>query len=89
MKISSFCILGRPNVGKSTFFNCLSKKKTITKGNEAGVTRDCNKTLVEYQEFNFSNYQKLIRDIKKLKKKGLSLAELKKSLNQNYKKLVF
>ena len=52
MKISSFCILGRPNVGKSTFFNCLSKKKTITK-DEAGVTRDCNKTLVEYQDYFF------------------------------------
>ena len=52
MKIASFCILGRANVGKSTFFNCLSQKKTITK-DEEGVTRDCNKILVEYQDYFF------------------------------------
>lgn len=52
MKIANFCILGRPNVGKSTFFNCLSRQKTVVK-NEEGVTRDCNQVLIEYGEYMF------------------------------------
>ena len=51
MKIASFCILGRANVGKSTFFNCLSPKKTITK--ERRGDKRLQKILVEYQDFFF------------------------------------
>ena len=52
MKFANFCIVGRSNVGKSTFFNCFSKNKAVAK-NEREVTRDNKKTLVQFEDFFF------------------------------------
>lgn len=42
-------LLGRPNVGKSSLFNTLSKKQQATVAPRAGTTRDINRSVVRYQ----------------------------------------
>jgi len=46
-------IFGRPNVGKSTLFNCLIAKKQAIVSPEAGTTRDSNIGEVEWQGIKF------------------------------------
>ena len=38
--IPTVCIVGRPNVGKSSLFNCLLKQRRVVVVGEAGTTRD-------------------------------------------------
>ena len=40
-QLPSVVIAGRPNVGKSTLYNCLLNRRYAITGREAGVTRDC------------------------------------------------
>ncbi len=47
-------IVGRPNVGKSTLFNRLSKSRGAIVDNEPGVTRDRNYALVHADGKSFS-----------------------------------
>ncbi len=47
-------IIGRPNVGKSTFFNRLTKSKKAIVENFPGVTRDRLYEKVEYQDKTFN-----------------------------------
>lgn len=42
-------LLGRPNVGKSSLFNTLAKKQQALVADQAGTTRDVNRTSVRYQ----------------------------------------
>jgi GTP-binding protein len=41
-------LLGRPNVGKSSLFNALSKKQQALVASKAGTTRDINRAVVRY-----------------------------------------
>jgi len=38
--VNSLIIIGRPNVGKSTLFNCLLRERRVLVHNQPGVTRD-------------------------------------------------
>lgn len=52
MKIPTVCIVGRPNVGKSTLFNRLIKERVSIIKDIAGITRDRI-----YKEVNYKNYK--------------------------------
>ena len=42
-------LIGRPNVGKSSLFNCLAKKQQAIVANLSGTTRDINRSSIRYQ----------------------------------------
>ena len=44
-------IVGRPNVGKSTFFYCLLGRTRAIVGDFAGVTRDYKEELLDLKNF--------------------------------------
>ena len=48
------CLIGKPNVGKSTIFNKLIKEKKSIIMDEPGVTRDRIYGKVTYNEKTFS-----------------------------------
>ena len=48
------CIVGRPNVGKSTFFNRMVGRKDAIIDNVSGVTRDNKYGSVEWKDRNFT-----------------------------------
>ncbi len=52
MKIPTVCIVGRPNVGKSTLFNRLIKERVSIIKDTVGITRDRI-----YKEVNYKNYK--------------------------------
>ena len=53
MKMPTVCLVGRPNVGKSTIFNSLVGKKIAIIDDQPGVTRDRIYGDVKYKDYNF------------------------------------
>ncbi len=55
-KSIKLALIGRPNVGKSSLFNAISKKQQALIADQAGTTRDINKTEVKF----YNEYIELI-----------------------------
>ncbi len=53
MRVPVVAIIGRPNVGKSTLFNRIIKRKKAVVAPQSGVTRDRNYFLTDWNSRNF------------------------------------
>lgn len=63
--VTKLALIGRPNVGKSSFFNSLAKKQQALVSSKQGTTRDINRVNLKYQGQNFE-----ILDTAGLRKQG-------------------
>ena len=60
-----FCVIGRPNVGKSSLVNAILQEERVIVSNEAGTTRDSIDT-----PFNYDHKEYIIIDTAGMRKKG-------------------
>ncbi len=60
-----FCLIGRPNVGKSSLTNAILNEERVIVSNEAGTTRDSIDTI-----FNYEHSKYTVIDTAGLRKKG-------------------
>ena len=60
-----FCIIGRPNVGKSSLMNALLNEERVVVSNVAGTTRDSIDSVVKYNKEEF-----VVIDTAGMRKKG-------------------
>ena len=65
LEIPKFCIIGRPNVGKSSLVNALLNESRVVVSESAGTTRDAVDTKFKY---NHNDY--IIIDTAGMRKKG-------------------
>lgn len=65
LPITKFCVIGRPNVGKSTIVNALIKQNRVIVTPEAGTTRDA----IDVQ-LKFDNNEFIVIDTAGIRKKG-------------------
>ena len=62
---TSFCIIGRPNVGKSSLMNALLNEERVVVSNIAGTTRDSVDSILKYHDEEF-----IMIDTAGMRKKG-------------------
>ena len=63
--ILKFCLIGRPNVGKSSLVNALLNEERVIVSNEAGTTRDSVDTKFKYEKEDY-----IVIDTAGMRKKG-------------------
>jgi GTP-binding protein len=54
MKVPTVALVGRPNVGKSSLFNRMLRKKVSIIENTPGITRDRIYGVVNYNDYKFN-----------------------------------
>lgn len=60
-----FCVIGRPNVGKSSLVNAILNEERVLVGEKAGTTRDAIDTI-----FKYDNKHYVVIDTAGMRKKG-------------------
>ena len=60
-----FCIIGRPNVGKSSLTNALLNEERVVVSDIAGTTRDCIDSILKYHDEEY-----ILIDTAGMRKKG-------------------
>ena len=70
---TSFCIIGRPNVGKSSLMNALLNEERVVVSNIAGTTRDSIDSVLKYHDEEF-----IVIDTAGMRKKGKVFESIEK-----------
>lgn len=60
-----FCVIGRPNVGKSSLVNAILNEERVLVSDKAGTTRDAIDTVFKYEKENY-----VVIDTAGMRKKG-------------------
>ena len=68
-----FCVIGRPNVGKSSLINALLNEERVIVSNQAGTTRDAIDTVLKYNKEEF-----VLIDTAGMRKKGKVFESIEK-----------
>ena len=68
-----FCVIGRPNVGKSSLINALLNEERVIVSNEAGTTRDAIDSVMKYNGEEF-----VLIDTAGMRKKGKVFESIEK-----------
>ena len=68
-----FCIIGRPNVGKSSLMNALLNEERVVVSNVAGTTRDSIDSIVKYNKEEF-----VVIDTAGMRKRGKNYEAVEK-----------
>ncbi len=68
-----FCVIGRPNVGKSSLINALLNEERVIVSDQAGTTRDAIDTVLKYNKEEF-----VLIDTAGMRKKGKVLESIEK-----------